>query len=107
MRNLVLLVLVVLFMGSCQKVVEQTQLNALMKLITNGQWKVTTYKQDGVDVTSQFEPYSFQFKESGTVDAIKNGQVDKTGTWVGNTTNLSIESSFGNVEPPPNLLNAI
>ena len=105
MRNFVLLALVVLFTGSCKKAVEQTQLNALMKLITNGQWKVTTYKRDAADVTTQFASYSFQFKEGGTVDAIKNGQVEKTGTWVGNTTDLTIQSSFGNVEPPLNLLN--
>lgn len=105
MRKIVLLVLVVFFMGSCKKAIEQTQLDALMKLITNGQWKVTTYKQDATDVTAQFAAYAFQFKEEGTVDAIKSGQVDKTGTWVGNTSNLTIQSSFGNVEAPLNLLN--
>ena len=105
MRNLVLVALVMLFMGSCKKAVENTQLDALMKLITNGQWKVTAFKRNGVDDTAQFANYSFQFKNDGTVDAIKEGRVDKTGTWVGNTSNLTIQSSFGNVELPLNLLN--
>lgn len=105
MRNLFLLVMAVVFMGSCKKTVERTQLDALMKLITDGRWKVTSYKQDGADITGQFAVYSFQFKENGTVDAIKEERVDKTGTWVGNTTNLTIQSSFGNVEAPLNLLN--
>ena len=32
-------------------------------------------------------------------------QVEKTGNWAGNTTNLSIQSSFGHVEAPLSLLN--
>ena len=105
MRYIILAIVGMVLLGSCKKAVEQTQLDALMKLITSGQWKVTSFKKDATDITSQFADYKFQFKEEGTVDAIKNGRVDKTGTWAGNTTNLSIQSSFGAVEAPLNLLN--
>jgi hypothetical protein len=105
MRYLYLAVVGMVLLGSCKKAVEKTQLDALMKLITSGQWKVTTYKKDGTDITSQFSAYRFQFKEGGTVDAIKDDRVDKTGTWVGNTADLTIQSSFGAVEAPLSLLN--
>lgn len=107
MRYLFLAVLGMVLLGSCKKTVEKTQLDALMKLITSGQWKVTTFNQGGNDVTSQFAAYRFQFKEEGTVDAIKEDRVDKTGTWAGNTTDLTITSSFGTVEAPLILLNGI
>jgi hypothetical protein len=105
MRYIFLAIVGVVLLSSCKKVVEQVQLNALMKLITSGQWKVTTYKKDVTDITSQFAAYRFQFKEEGTVDAIIDSRVDKTGTWSGNTTNMSIQSSFGAVEAPLSLLN--
>ena len=105
MRYIFLAIVGMVLLGSCKKAIEQTQLDALMKLITSGQWKVTSFKKDATDITSQFADYKFQFKEEGTVDAIKDGRVDKTGTWAGNTTNLSIQSSFGAVEAPLNLLN--
>lgn len=105
MRYLFLALVGMVLLGSCKKAVEQTQLDALMKLITSGQWKVTTFKQDATDITSQFAAYRFQFKENGTVDAIKEDRVEKTGTWAGNATDLTIQSSFGAVEAPLNLLN--
>lgn len=100
-----MLLALVLLLSGCEKTVEQKQLDALMELITSGQWKVTSFKQDNSDITSRFAPYSFQFRRNETVEALKNGVVDKTGTWVGNATARTIQSSFGNVEEPLRLLN--
>lgn len=105
MRYIVLLLAGLILAGSCRKQVEQVQMDALMNLITNGQWKVTSFKKGSEDVTSQFALYNFQFKKNETVDAIKNGAVEKTGTWLGSAADLTIKSSFGNVTEPLSLLN--
>lgn len=105
MRYIVLILAVLLLAGGCKKQVEQVQMDALMNLITNGQWKVTYFKRASEDVTGQFAPYSFQFKKNETVDAIKNGVVEKTGTWQGSALEKTIKSSFGNVTEPLSLLN--
>ena len=34
-------------------------------------------------ITSDFSAYKFQYYSNYTVDAIKNGVVEKTGTWDG------------------------
>ena len=105
MRYFVLLLAVVLLTGSCGKKVEQMQLDALMDLIINGQWKVSSFQKGSENVTSQFADYRFQFKKDETVDAIKNGMVEKTGTWIGNATDRTIQSSFGAAAVPLSLLN--
>jgi hypothetical protein len=105
MRYIVLLLAGMLLAGGCGKQVEQVQLNALMDLITSGQWKVTLFKKGSETITDQFAAYSFQFKKNETVDAIKNGTVEKSGTWKGNATERTIQSSFGNVTVPLSLLN--
>lgn len=105
MRYFVLLMLGALLLGSCNKKIEQVQLNALMDVITSGQWQVTSYVKGTENITSHFAPYSFQFKRDDTVDAIKDGAVEKTGSWVGNPTDLTIQSSFGNIAAPLSLLN--
>ena len=105
MRLIVVLMLSVFLLGSCKKTVENAQLNALMTLITSGHWKVTSFKKENTYVTGQFADFAFQFKDNGTVDALRNGVVVKTGTWVGNTTDLTIQSNFDNAGEPLNLLN--
>ena len=105
MRYVVLVLAGLILAGGCKKKVEQVQMDALMNLITNGQWKVTSFKRGSEDVTGQFAPYSFQFKKNETVDAIKTGAVEKTGTWLGSATARTIQSSFGNVPEPLSLLN--
>ncbi len=105
MRYIVLLLAGMVLASGCGKQVEKVQLNALMDLITSGQWKVTFFKKGTEDVTGTFAPYSFQFKSNETVDAIKNGSVERTGTWQGNATDRTIQSSFGNATAPLGLLN--
>jgi len=107
MRYIVLLLACWVLAGSCKKQVEQVQMDALMNLITNGQWKVTYFKKGSTDITTQFSPYQFQFKRNETVDAIRSGTVEKTGTWRGNALEKTIQSSFGNVAEPLSLLNGM
>ncbi|NJO25178.1 MAG: hypothetical protein HC867_04425 [Bacteroidia bacterium] len=62
--------------------------------MTDGQWVITSFIDNGTDITSDFSGYKFQYFSNRTVDAIKNGSVEKTGSWEGNASNLSIWASF-------------
>lgn len=73
--------------------------------MTDGQWVITNFKQSGNDITSNFDGYKFQYYSNETVDAIKNGVVEKKGTWKGDINNMSISAQFDNVSAPLTLIN--
>jgi hypothetical protein len=105
MRLLLSVLVCLLVFSGCKKAVEKAKENALMDLITNGQWKVSRYTKGTVNVTSNFIDYKFQFHSNGTVDAIKNGSFEKSGTWAGNLTTRTIDSYFSNANETLTLLN--
>lgn len=90
---------------SCKETIEDVKQDAVIKIMVNGQWSVTNYIRGTTSETAQFSGYRFQFYENGTVAALKNGATEKTGTWVGNTTDLSITSNFATTTLPLSLLN--
>ena len=94
-----------LFSGCSTKTVEEQQTDLLVQLIVNGQWSVTNFMRGTNDVTADFTGYKFQFKDDKTVDAIKNGSVEATGSWVGNATSRTIVSQFTNAAATLMLLN--
>ena len=98
-------IFLLLFLLSCEKKKEQVQEELVILAMTNGQWKVTSYKMGSMDHTSDFNPYLFQFKTNNTVDALNNGSVEKTGTWQGNASARTISSQFSNATTPLTLLN--
>jgi hypothetical protein len=79
--------------------------NAVIDAMTSGQWKVVNFKNDNSDVTSDFAPYTFQFKQNLTVDAINNSSVEKTGTWTADANAKTISSTFTNANSTISLLN--
>ena len=92
--------------SSCNtKTIEEKQIDLLTQLIVSGQWIVSKYTKGATDVTADFSGYKFQFKDDNTVDAIRNGAVEKSGTWVGNATNRTIVANFTNAAPALMLLN--
>lgn len=105
MRLFICLIVGLLSVTSCKKKVENIKEDLLIKLIVNGQWSVNKYTKGATDVTYQFSPYSFQFKKDLTVDAIRNGAVDNTGTWSGDINTKIITSNFPNPNPVLSLLN--
>lgn len=104
MRFLICAVAVLCFAG-CKKTVEKTQQDLLIKLITTGQWSVTSYVKGPNDITPDFSAYKFQFKEDRTVDAIKSNAVEKTGSWDGSMETKTIVSNFTNANTTLTLLN--
>ena len=92
---------------STKEIIEQKQETLLMAAVTNGQWAVTSFHKGATDVTQDFSGYKFQFKDNYTVDAIKNGSVEKTGTWAaaGNAQAQTMTANFTNSSNPLILLN--
>lgn len=89
----------------CKKTVDKIKENAVISAMTDGQWIITNFKKDGAVITSDFDGYKFQYYSNRTVDAIKNGIVEKTGTWDGDATTMTITANFSNSVPPLSLLN--
>lgn len=89
----------------CKKTIDKIKENAVISAMTDGQWIITNFKKDGTVITSDFTGYKFQYYSNRTVDAIKNGVVEKTGTWDGDATTMIITANFSNSVPPLSLLN--
>ena len=79
---------------NCKKVKEDLVERKVLNFITDGRWKVTEFSKNSVDFTPDFAGFQFDFKTNDYVDAIKNGTVQKTGTWFGDANTLTITSSF-------------
>lgn len=96
MKSFFILLCSVLLLSSCKKAVEKVAEDAIVKIMVTGQWKVTKYTKGGTEVTGDFSAYSFQFKENKTVEAIKSGSIEQTGTWEGNASDLSAPTIYSN-----------
>lgn len=107
MQRLFVIMLTALLFSSCKDAIEKKAEDAIVQAMTTGQWTVTNYTKGATDATASFSGYAFQFKENQTVDALKNSSVEKTGTWVGNGTQQTIEAQFSNATEPLILLNGL
>ncbi len=104
MRITAFLFLVILSAG-CKKTVEKVQEDLIIKAMTNGQWVITSFINNGTDITADFSTYKFQYHSNKTVDAIKNGVVEKTGNWDGNASAMTIFADFPSAVNPLLLIN--
>lgn len=90
---------------SCKKFIQQQEENAIISLVTNGQWRVTGYVDHQKDtLTNDFAGYLFQFNENGTVYGVKFGQ-QTNGTFTVDVSAKSITSNFPTATYPITLLN--
>lgn len=106
MKNAVTpLLLLLLLLPCCKKTVENAVENAILKSMTEGQWVITSFTENSLDITSDFAGYKFQYHSDKTVDAIKNGTIEKTGNWDGNTANKTTWAEFPGSGQPLLLLN--
>ena len=109
MKRSTLYIILILFLFttlySCKKFIQQQEQNAIVKLVTNGQWKVTGYIDHQTDTfTNEFAGYLFQFNENGTVYGVVFGQ-QTNGTWTADVSKKSITSNFPTATYPITLLN--
>ena len=77
----------------------------MIKAMTDGQWVVTSFTQNGNNITADFASYQFKYYSNKTVDAIKSGTVEKTGTWDGNASTMTTSANFTGAAYPLNLIN--
>lgn len=73
--------------------------------MTDGQWKVTSFTNNGTNITTDFSTYRFKYYSNKTVDAINSGTVEKTGNWDGNATTMTTYASFTAASYPLTLIN--
>lgn len=105
MKQFLLALFFAFTLASCTKTVEKTKEDAVIQIMVSGQWVVTKYTIGASTVTPDFAGYKFQFYENRTVDAIKNGFLQKSGTWEANAAALTIYSNFAGAIYPLSLLN--
>jgi hypothetical protein len=101
----ILIILSLICLAGCKKTIEKKAENAIMNAMTDGQWVITSFVAGDSDITSTFSPYRFQYFSNYTVDAIKNGIVENTGSWDGDYNSMSIVANFPNATNPLLLLN--
>ena len=96
-KNISLILVMVLFMTGmntgCKKAVVDASKELLLEIMTNGRWVVEVYSQDNIDLTAEYTGYEFQFYRDGNLQGIKGSDVTN-GTWVPDTRNLTMQSSF-------------
>ncbi|HRA11460.1 MAG TPA: hypothetical protein PKX31_07295 [Chitinophagaceae bacterium] len=99
-----ILILSVLFSG-CKKTIEQVQEDLVLKAMTDGQWQITNFINNGTTISADYANYKFQYFSNKTVNAIKNGTVEKTGTWDGNASTMTTSANFTGATYPLDLIN--
>ena len=90
--TLTLIILLGLF--GCKKQIEQIQNDMVIQAMTTGQWKMVSFINGSDNITSDFAPYSFQFKTDYTVDAITSSSGVTSGTWGVDADAKTITSNF-------------
>ncbi|MCX6316061.1 MAG: hypothetical protein NTW29_02120 [Bacteroidetes bacterium] len=96
--------LFIVFSG-CKKTVENVQEDLVIKAMTDGQWGITSFTQNGTDITASFSTYRFKYYSNKTVDAINNGTVEKTGNWDGDASTMTTYANFTSPAFPLSLIN--
>lgn len=105
MKKLASLILIITLLAGCKKAIQNEKEDLVILAMTDGQWKVTSFTQNGVPITGDFSAYKFKYYSNKTVDAIKNGTVEITGNWDGNSSNMTTWAGFTNPAYPINLIN--
>ena len=105
MKKLIALFLIMICFASCKKAAEKIGEDLVIQAMTNGQWKITKFTQNGTDITSSFSAYKFQYYSDKTVDAIYNGVKERTGNWDGNASAMTTWANFPSAPNPISLIN--
>jgi hypothetical protein len=105
MKRVLPLILILIVLGGCKKTIEKIQQDLVIKAMTDGQWKVTSFTLNGTNISPDFANYRFKYYSNKTVDAINNGVVEQTGTWDGNASSMTTWANFTSASYPLNLIN--
>lgn len=105
MKKFLPIVFFSLLLCGCEKTKEAIARDLVTEAMTNGQWVITKFTQNGTNITSSFSAYKFQYYSNKTVDAIKNGTTERTGKWDGNATAMTTWADFPGAPNPISLIN--
>lgn len=105
MKRIVVILAILTLISGCKKTVQQVVGDAILQAMTDGQWAITSFTQNGTDITTSFSGYKFKYYSNKTVDAIKNGSLETTGTWDGDATTMTTSANFSGVSTPLSLVN--
>jgi hypothetical protein len=94
-----------LFSAGCKKAIEQKKADLVIQAMTNGQWIITNFVHNGNTITTDFYGYKFQYYADKTVDALKNGLLEKKGTWDGDASTMTTWANFTDAASPLSLIN--
>ena len=95
----------IIFLAGCKKTIDNVQEDLVIKAMTDGRWIVTNFTLNATNITADFTTYKFKYYSNKTVDAIKNGTVEKTGTWDGNAATMTTSANFTGAVYPLTLIN--
>ena len=105
MKKLITFFLAIILLNSCKKTKEAIAQDLVVQAMVSGQWVITKFTQNGTDITTNFSGYKFQYFENKTVDAIKNGVKERTGSWDGNASAMTTWADFPAAPTPISLIN--
>ena len=105
MKKAIIALSLVFILGGCKKTIDKLKENAVISAMTDGQWVITNFVKNGAVITPDFSTYKFQYYSNKTVDAINNGVVEKTGTWDGDASAMTITANFPNSGATLTLIN--
>lgn len=94
------------FCFSCKKLVQQKEQDALVNIITSGNWYVEQYVEDTTNLTSIFLNYDFRFAKDGSVTGTR-ADSSVSGTWSGSIATRTINSNFPTANDPVKKLNGV
>ncbi|MDP9230651.1 MAG: hypothetical protein M3O67_08270 [Bacteroidota bacterium] len=105
MKKIYFIFICLFLFTSCKKSLESIAEDAVIKAMTDGQWVITNFTKDGANITSDFNGYRFQYYSNRTVDAIKNGTIEKTGSWGADAATMTTSANFTSPAYPLLLIN--
>jgi hypothetical protein len=105
MKKLICLLMITGILSGCKKQVQEIQEDLVIMAMTSGQWKMTSFSLNGTDRTSDFAVYRFKYNSNYTVDAVRNGIVERSGTWNGSASTMTIMANFPSATTPIDLIN--
>lgn len=106
MKRLIVFIALFFSLTGCKKNIEKIQEDLVVKAMTDGQWHITSFVNNGTDITADFSNYRFKYYYNpNKVDAINNGIIEKTGTWDGSATTMSTSANFTAPAYPLSLIN--
>ncbi len=105
MKPFLFFLTILLIFSGCKKTVQTIQEDLVIKAMTDGQWAITSFTNAGNNITSDFSTYRFKYYSNKTVDAINNGNVEKTGNWDGNSANNTTWANFTGAVYPLTFIN--